>query len=120
VDVIIETRDVPEAVKVCADIIVQGWDKQVYCQLETSRRLMDTWKTRGSSMVVREFEDDGEDIDCDCFRAFSPIKPYRVPTEKLSGFSGRVEMCYQSQSGGFQEEVQKNPGWRLPSTHIRW
>jgi hypothetical protein len=41
-DLVIEIKEVREAVKMCADIIVQGWDKQVYCQLETWRRPTDT------------------------------------------------------------------------------
>jgi hypothetical protein len=64
VDLVIESADVREGVKMCGDIIVQGWDKTVYCQLDSWRRLMDTWKTRGSAMTIREFDDEGDDADC--------------------------------------------------------
>jgi hypothetical protein len=39
-----------------------------YCKLDGWRRLMDMWKLRRSAMVVREFEADGDDTDCACFR----------------------------------------------------
>jgi hypothetical protein len=68
VDLVIETNEVREAVKMCVDIIVQGWDKTICCQLESWQRLMDTWKMCGSAMVIREFEDDGDDADCACSR----------------------------------------------------
>jgi hypothetical protein len=38
VDLVLETPEVREAVKTCADIIVQGLDKTVHCQMESWRR----------------------------------------------------------------------------------
>jgi hypothetical protein len=64
IDLVIDTTEAREAVKMCADIIVQGWDNTYYCQLESWRRLMGTWKRQGSSMSVREFEEEGDDSDC--------------------------------------------------------
>jgi hypothetical protein len=66
---VLETYEVREAVKACADLITKGLDKDIYCKVESWRRLTDTWKTRGSAMVVREFEEDGDDSDCAGFRA---------------------------------------------------
>jgi hypothetical protein len=43
-------------------------DNTIYCQLESWRRLMGTWKTRGSAMTIREFDGDRDDADCACFR----------------------------------------------------
>jgi hypothetical protein len=41
---------------------------------------------------------------------------YRVSTKKISGFSGREEVCVRSQSGaGWSIEVMKTP--RLETTH---
>jgi hypothetical protein len=37
VDLVFETQEVREAVKACADIIVQGSDSKIYCQLESWR-----------------------------------------------------------------------------------
>jgi hypothetical protein len=48
VDLIIEAKEVHEAVKMCAD-------NTIYCQLESWRRLMDMWKTRGSAKTIGEF-----------------------------------------------------------------
>jgi hypothetical protein len=67
VDLIFETKEVRDAVKACADIIVQGWDSKVDFQLEIWLRLLGTWKRQGSSMTVGEFEDGGGDSDCACF-----------------------------------------------------
>jgi hypothetical protein len=60
VDLVLETPEVLYAVKACADIFTQELDKEVYCRLDVWRQLMNTWKTRGSAMTVREFEQDGE------------------------------------------------------------
>jgi ABC-type proline/glycine betaine transport system ATPase subunit len=42
VDLVIETHEVREAAKMCADITVQGWYRTVYCQLESWQQLMET------------------------------------------------------------------------------
>jgi hypothetical protein len=69
VDLVLETPEVRNAVKTCADIIVRGLGQMVFCQLGEGRRLMDTWKIRGQAMVIREFEEEGDDADGVCFRA---------------------------------------------------
>jgi hypothetical protein len=33
VDLVFETKEAQEAVKTCADIVVQGWDSKTYCEL---------------------------------------------------------------------------------------
>jgi hypothetical protein len=65
---VLEPQEVLYAVKACAHIITQGLDKEIYCRLDEWRKLMDAWKTRGSAMTVREFEEEGDDADCVCFR----------------------------------------------------
>jgi hypothetical protein len=69
VDLVLETCEGREAVKAWADLITKRLDKTVYCQSESWRRLMDTWKTHGSVMTVRELEEEGYDTDCAGFRA---------------------------------------------------
>jgi hypothetical protein len=56
VELIVETEEVRHAVIACTDIITVGFDREVFCQLEVWRHLMDTWKECGSQMRVREFE----------------------------------------------------------------
>jgi hypothetical protein len=81
VDLIFETVEVREAVKACADIIVQGWDSQIYCQLESWRQLMGTWKRQGSSLTVGEFGDGGDDSDCACCRLAASRKAWQAQKE---------------------------------------
>jgi hypothetical protein len=69
VDLVLETKEVYDAMRACADLIARGPDKEVYCSLDSWWKLMDTWKLRRSSMTVRAFEEDGDDSDCACFRA---------------------------------------------------
>jgi hypothetical protein len=87
VDLVLETAEVREAVKACADIIVQGWDKDIYCQLESWRRLMSTWKTRGSAMTVREFDDGGDDCDCARFRYAASQEAWQAEKEAVEEWS---------------------------------
>jgi hypothetical protein len=84
VDLVLETPEVREAVKMCADMIVQGWNQTVYCQLEGWRRLMDTWKTRESAMTVHEFEEDGDDIDCSGFRAAAIREAWQTEQDEVN------------------------------------
>jgi hypothetical protein len=69
VDLVLETPELLYAARTCADIITQRLDKTIYCQLDEWRHLMDTWKIRGSAMIVREFEEEGDDTDSVGFRA---------------------------------------------------
>jgi hypothetical protein len=83
VDLVIETNEIREAVKMCAGIIVQGWDKTGYCQLETWQQLMETWKRRGSTMIIREFNDDGDDADCACCRLAASPEAWQADKDAL-------------------------------------
>jgi hypothetical protein len=84
VDLVLETPDVRESVKACADSIVKGLYNTVYCQLESWRRLMDTWKLKGSAMTVHGFEEDGDDTDCAGFRAAAIREAWKAEQDAVN------------------------------------
>jgi hypothetical protein len=122
VDLVMDTAEVREVVKACADIIAQGWDSQIYCQLETWRRLMDTRKSCGSAMTVREFEEDGDDCDCAYFRyaaereAWQAEKDAAMGTPVVPGLREKAEGNRTHLKGRRFKGYQRQGGECVPST----
>jgi hypothetical protein len=63
-DLIVETPEVHDAIKGCADLLLHGWGQKVYCTVSEWINLMEVWKQKCTQTTVREFEEHGQDSDC--------------------------------------------------------
>jgi hypothetical protein len=81
-DLVLETPEVMFAVKACVDIITIGLGREVFCQLEGWLRLMNTWQDLYVHMTVDEFEENGDETYCICFRAAAIREAWQAEINK--------------------------------------
>jgi hypothetical protein len=54
---------------------------------------MNTWKLRRQAMVVREFEVDGDDTDCACFRAAAIREAWQAEKDAVEEREHPTPVC---------------------------
>jgi hypothetical protein len=62
-DLIVGTKAMLQSLGSCADIIMQTWDVDQYCQHQGWKEVVTVWKNQMINTTVREFDEEGADAE---------------------------------------------------------